>query len=196
MGADGAWPGVPGDRRKFHMARDINPPADDLPAHTPAQPSGLAGAEDRRESPRFTVDPMYSSVTVRPAAGHGRKGFARRPLDGHVYEVSMGGLRFELDRPLRRNAAVEIELALPGCEQSIHAHGRIVRVFDELDDPGPRRMAVEFESFGEGAKAILERYLAQKWLRRAVDQRPAPKTAPLIMTESTSPVKTRSASAA
>jgi len=178
------------------MARDINPPRDDRPAHKPSVHGDGSAAEDRREAPRFTVDPMYSSVTVRPAAGHGRKGFARRPLDGHVYEVSMGGLRFELDRPLRRNAAVEIELTLPGCEQEIHAHGRIVRVFDELDDPGPRRMAVEFESFGEGAKAILERYLAQKWLRRAVDQRPAPKTAPLIMTESTSPVKTRSASAA
>jgi hypothetical protein len=178
------------------MARDINPPADDRPALKPSVRGDGPAAEDRREMPRFTVDPMYSSVTVRPAAGHGRKGFARRPLDGHVYEVSMGGLRFELDRPLRRNAAVEIDLTLPGCEQEIHAHGRIVRVFDELDDPGPRRMAVEFESFGEGAKAILERYLAQKWLRRAVDQRPAPKTAPLIMTESTSPVKTRSASAA
>jgi hypothetical protein len=178
------------------MARDINPPAEDRPALNPSVHGDGSAAEDRRETPRFTVDPMYSSVTVRPAAGHGRKGFARRPLDGHVYEVSMGGLRFELDRPLRRNAAVEIELTLPGCEQEIHAHGRIVRVFDELDDPGPRRMAVEFESFGEGAKAILERYLAQKWLRRAVDQRPAPKTAPLIMTESTSPVKTRSASAA
>ncbi len=178
------------------MARKINPPADDQPVRASTPRGAASSAPERRETPRFTVDPMYSSVTVRPAAGHGRKGFARRPLDGHVYEIGMGGLRFELDRPLRRNAAVEIDLALPGCEQGIRAFGRIVRVFDELDDPGPRRMAVEFEGFAEGAEAILERYLAQKWLRRAVDQRPEPKTAPLIMTESTSPVKTRSASAA
>jgi hypothetical protein len=91
-------------------------------------------------------------------------------VDGHVYEVSLGGIRFELDQPLPVGTRVSVEVTLPGCTKPICAEGRIVRVFDEIDDPGPRRMVVEFETFAAGARESLDRYLSQKWLRRAPTQ--------------------------
>ena len=129
------------------------------PEVTPeATPGTTSNAIDRRRHPRFSVDPMYSAVSVL------RRG---QREEGHVYDVSLGGMRFELDRPARRGSTLEVEVSLPGCQEAIRAKARVVRVFDEMDDPGPRRMAVEFETFSAGSKAILERYLGQKWLRPA-----------------------------
>ncbi|MFM1867953.1 MAG: hypothetical protein RL591_1361 [Planctomycetota bacterium] len=121
----------------------------------------MSDPTDRRRHPRFTVDPMYSAVSVV------RRGHRE---EGHVYDVSLSGMRFELDRPARRGSMLDVEVSLPGCEEAIRAKARVVRVFDEVDDPGPRRMAVEFETFTAGSRVILERYLGQKWLRPAPTQ--------------------------
>lgn len=120
--------------------------------------------EDRRRHARFTVDPMYSSVVV--TRGNRRE-------DGHVYDVGLGGVRLEVDRPMPAGAEVEIEVTLPGCTEAIAARGRVVRVYSAVDDPGPRRMVVEFESFRDGARAMLARYLDQRWLRPAAPEAPA-----------------------
>jgi len=120
---------------------------------------------DRRQHPRFTVDPMYSAVTVRPASA--RRSKANEPAEGHVYEVSLGGLRFELDEPLPIGTKIALEVTLPGIERPIQANARVARVFEATDDPGPRRMVAQFETFAAGARAMLERYLDQNWLRRA-----------------------------
>lgn len=139
----------------------------------------MTQTNDRRRHERFTVDPMYSAVAVslsRPRTGHQMvagehvDGHVEGHVDGHVYEVSLGGIRFELDQPLPVGTRVSVEVTLPGCTKPICAEGRIVRVFDEIDDPGPRRMVVEFETFAAGARESLERYLSQKWLRRAPTQ--------------------------
>ena len=131
---------------------------------------------------------MYSSVSVV------HKG--REAGDGHIYEVGLGGVRLELDEPLPKRAPVELEITLPGCNEAIAARGRVVEVFDVADDPGPRRMVVEFESFKDGAEDALKRYLSQKWLKRADDQRSAPATVPSTVAASTSSAKAKSASAA
>ncbi len=152
-----------------------------------------ATADERRAYPRFTVDPMYSAVHVVRA---------KHAMDGHIYEVSLGGMRFELDRALPKGSNVEVTLELPGCLEPIRASGTIVRVFDRADDPGPRRMVVEFESFAKGARATLERYLAQKWLRSAptqfVEELPRKRAATVatVSSRGSSRVTTRSASAA
>lgn len=132
----------------------------------------MTQTNDRRRHERFTVDPMYSAVAVSPLATSNRTSNGREGehVDGHVYEVSLGGIRFELDQPLPVGTRVSVEVTLPGCTKPICAEGRIVRVFDEIDDPGPRRMVVEFETFAAGARESLERYLSQKWLRRAPTQ--------------------------
>ena len=117
---------------------------------------------ERRRHDRFTVEPMYSSVTVRRIS---RGVLASEATEGHVYNVSLGGMRFELDEPLPKGALISIELELPGCDALICATARIVRLFSEIDDPGPRRMAIEFESFAQDSRVTLERHLSQKWLR-------------------------------
>ena len=144
----------------------------------------MTQTNDRRRHERFTVDPMYSAVAVSPLATSNRtsngregehvdghvEGHVDSQVDGHVYEISLGGIRLELDEPLPVGTRVSVEVTLPGCTKPICAEGRIVRVFDEVDDPGPRRMVVEFETFAAGARESLERYLSQKWLRRAPTQ--------------------------
>ena len=144
---------------------------------------------DRRRFERFTVPPMLSSVQVVRGP---------RCCEGHVYDVGLGGMRFELDAPLPKGAEVSVEFTLPGCAGAICAKARVVRVFAKSDDPGPRRMAVEFESFSDAGEAMLSRYLGQKWLRRAPDQdehTQAPMRVASVSRSSGS-VKTRSASAA
>jgi len=125
-------------------------------------------AKDRRRHARFTVDPMFSSVAVLPAGAAVPCG--ELGCDGHLYEVSLGGMRFELDEPLPRDSVVTAELTLPGCDAPITVDGRVLRVFDVVDDPGPRRMVLEFETFAAGARELLTRYLDQKWLRKAPTQ--------------------------
>lgn len=125
----------------------------------------MTTSNDRRQHQRFTVDPMYSAITVRPVAA--RRSKAAEPAEGHVYEVSLGGMRFELDEPLPLGARIEVDVVLPGIDRPIQANARVARVFDEVDDPGPRRMVAEFETFAEGSRAMLERYLGQNWLRPA-----------------------------
>ncbi len=117
---------------------------------------------ERRRHDRFTVEPMYSSVTVRRIL---RGVLADEAVEGNAYNLSLGGIRFELDAPLPKGALISIEIELPGCPAPICATARVVRVFSAIDDPGPRRMAVEFASFAQDSRATLERYLAQKWLR-------------------------------
>ena len=121
----------------------------------------MAQQDERRRHARFTVDPMYSSVVVTRGT---------RREDGHVYDVSLGGMRLEVDRPMPTGAEVDVEVHLPGCVEAIEARARVVRVYSAVDDPGPRRIAVEFESFKEGARAMLERYLDQRWLRPAAPE--------------------------
>ncbi len=148
-----------------------------------------AVGSDRREFERFTVPPMYSSIQIV------RRG---RFSEGHLYNVSLGGMRFELDRALTKGAEVDVDFTLPGCADHICAKARVVRVFAKDDDPGPRRMAVEFESFAEGSRAILSRYLAQKWLRPERDQNDA-RLAAMRSTNasrSSGSARTRSANAA
>lgn len=143
--------------------QDAREAVDGRLAGFPAEFASMSESIDRRRHPRFTVDPMYSAVSVV------RRG---QREEGHVYDVSLSGMRFELDRPARRGSTLDVEVSLPGCEDAIRAKARVVRVFDEVDDPGPRRMAVEFETFSAGSRAILERYLGQKWLRPAPAQEP------------------------
>ncbi len=116
---------------------------------------------ERRKFARFKVMPMYTRVHVRSHDHDGPQ------LDGHVYDISEGGIRFELDEPLPEGERVSLEINLPGCQKLIKAWGNIVRVNDADDDPGPRRMALHFGGFSdEGSKLALARYLGQGWLEQ------------------------------
>jgi len=100
------------------------------------------GGMERRIFPRLRLTPGYSAAYVQVI----ENGVARI-LDGHVYDVSEGGVRIELDEALPIGTDVSICLQLSGAAAGIFAAGNIVRVFDDGDDPGPRRMALSFRRF-------------------------------------------------
>lgn len=126
--------------------------------------------QNRRCADRFAPTAGYSRVVIRPegssqtelkpeqmkfavADGHGE-------LEGHAYDISLNGLRFELDTPLHEGDQIGVELHLPGLNHSIKSTARVVRVFDEDGDPGPRRMAATFKSFDSPSDATrLSRHL-------------------------------------
>jgi hypothetical protein len=114
------------------------------------------GIANRRRHPRLEVPPMYTAITIQ-APDFGR-------LEGHAYDVSEGGVQFELDQPLEPGTRVEITLELPNSfgypqpanprEREVHAVGNIIWV--DQSEPGPVRLALAFTRFqGEDDQARL-----------------------------------------
>ncbi len=103
---------------------------------------------DRRESTRFAVRPMYTRVLVRP---DGERLFT---MEGHAYDISMGGMRFELDDALPTGSPIGLMLELPDTSLSsgpdgvrlVAATGTVVWTDDD-GARGPVRMAAIFHAF-------------------------------------------------
>lgn len=101
---------------------------------------------NRRRFPRFVVKPMYTPVSVRALD---EEGFLR---EGHAYDISEGGVRFELDRPLPVGTPVAMQITLPsdgfdmGTSRTILVFGTVIWLEDE-EDPPPVRCAVNFTGF-------------------------------------------------
>ena len=68
-------------------------------------------ATDRRRHPRYLLPSMYTSVDVRPLSSD------EYQWSGHAYDISLGGLRFELDHPIEPGTRVAIRIELPGAER-------------------------------------------------------------------------------
>lgn len=71
---------------------------------------------------------------------------------GHAYDISLGGLRFELDTPIEPGTRIAVQIQLPGSalldRKAIFAFATVVRVFeDDLEARGPVRIAAVFETF-------------------------------------------------
>lgn len=104
---------------------------------------------ERRKHERFATAPMFTRICART---YDEAGFHRH---GHAYDVSEGGVRFELDEPVEPGTPMEVQISLPVSvmmEQSedspprpIYAMGRVV--WCEASEPGPARMAIEFSCF-------------------------------------------------
>lgn len=114
--------------------------------------STLAGPSrrhlDRRQFARFVVEPMYTPVAVRVQTDDGDAGF---DLEGNAYDISEGGIRFELDRAVEPGTRIAMRIFLPGtCERdegrSVLVEGNVVWLAD-ADDPAPVRMAAVFTHF-------------------------------------------------
>jgi hypothetical protein len=103
---------------------------------------------DRRRFARFVVEPMYTPIAAR-VQDDGDDGPFN--LEGHAYDISEGGMRFELDRPVEPGRRIAIRIFLPGtCERdegrSVLVEGRVVWL-EDADQPGPCRLAVVFTHF-------------------------------------------------
>lgn len=121
---------------------------------------------NRRTFDRYRVQPGYTPVSLR------RLDCERFTLDGHAYDVSLGGVMFELDRGIDPGTPVALQITLPASVGDI-GPGRSVFVFGNvvwLDDsePGPVRMAVAFTRFARaGDEERLHRALLNGNLAKA-----------------------------
>lgn len=108
----------------------------------------MAQPTERRLHERFATAPMYTTISARTER---EVGFSRH---GHAYDISEGGVRFELDRPMQPGTPVAVQIALPsatveaspkGPARTIFATGQVV--WCEASEPGPAKLAVAFSGF-------------------------------------------------
>ena len=123
---------------------------------------------NRRKHERITVAPMYCPVSLRPITQD------RFEFEGHAYDVSEGGIMFEMDQPFEAGTGVALQITLPGdhpheldSDRSIYVMGNVIWADDS--EPGPVRMAVVFTRFARfGDRDRLLRVLSRgAMLRRA-----------------------------
>ncbi|MEO1278575.1 MAG: PilZ domain-containing protein [Planctomycetota bacterium] len=139
--------------------------------------SGPIPIRERRQHPRYAVPPMYSPIAVRTLD---RDEFE---FEGHAYDISEGGMQFELDRPFEPGTRLAVRIELPGpmaFGRSPHAGpgrdtgpGRAIFVFATVvwiqdEEFGPARMAAVFNMFCRaGDKQRLKQALAQTMAQAA-----------------------------
>lgn len=107
---------------------------------------------NRRRFQRFTLQPMYTPVAVRvlDEAGEGEMRF---DIEGHAYDISEGGVRFEVDRLVEPGTRIAMQITLPALDAGDVGPGRSVYVFatvvwvEDADEPGPYRTAAVFNHF-------------------------------------------------
>jgi hypothetical protein len=106
----------------------------------------MATGAERRRFPRFETEPMYTDIAVRLLDSE------EFLWQGHAYDVSEGGLRFELDRPIAPGTQVAVRITLPtmnadtGPGRAVFAFANVVWLEDE-DEPGPYKMAAVINTF-------------------------------------------------
>lgn len=99
-------------------------------------------SRDQRQHPRIKVPAMYSLIRARVVGSN------RYNWTGHIYDVSLGGVRFELDMPIEPGTQLEIRGMLPGSgHTTFRAVGNVARVHSDADEQGPAIMGLQFESF-------------------------------------------------
>lgn len=110
-----------------------------------ATSTATATPDNRRTHQRFDLPPAYSPISVRLMDSD------IFTLDGHAYDISEGGLCFEVDRAIAPGTQVALRIDMPplpltGPQLSVFAIGNVIWL-DEDDVPGPARMAVAFSYF-------------------------------------------------
>lgn len=105
-------------------------------------PSATVPSRDLRQHPRVKVPAMYTLVRARVV------GSTKYTWTGHIYDISVGGLRFELDMPVEVGTQLELRGMLPGGgHTTFRVVGRVVRIHSDPEERGPVVMGLQFESF-------------------------------------------------
>lgn len=108
---------------------------------------GWKGSSNRRRHARYALPAMYTQVAVRMLDTD------RFSIEGHAYDISEGGLRFEADRAIKPGTGVALQVTLPGMHTRDLGPGRAVFVFanivwlEDEEDPAPYKMAAVFTRF-------------------------------------------------
>lgn len=123
---------------------------------------------NRRKFERFALSPMYTEVKVCALDEH------RPTFLGHAYDVSEGGVQFELDRAIAAGTTVAMELTFPGGYDSFGDEGgNTVVVIGNVvwaddSEPGPVRMAIAITRFAKDVdRERLIRQLSTQRVKRA-----------------------------
>jgi hypothetical protein len=123
---------------------------------------------DRRTFPRFQLEPMYTPLAMGPSSDG--------PFDneGHAYDISEGGVRFEAERPVKPGISVQMRITLPNLNEHDLESNRTVLVtanvvwLEDEDEPGPYKMAAVFTHFARaGDRERLLRQFASGRYRAA-----------------------------
>ncbi len=131
---------------------------------------------NRRRFERFCLPHMYTGIAVRMLDQPAFDNDGSTGQTGHTYDISEGGVQFELDRPLEPGTAVALRIDLP--EAVVQGWdglgpGRAVFVFANIiwmddSEPGPVRMAAVFTRFARmGDRDRLIRAFSSGVLARA-----------------------------
>ena len=118
--------------------------AETIAKASPGMEGGFSGAE-RRAHPRFVLPTGYTPIAIRTLDSE------TFDFDGHAYDISEGGVQFEMDQAFETGSTVALRIALPtvagdiGPGRAVFAFANIVWMDD--DDVGPVRMAAVFTSF-------------------------------------------------
>lgn len=114
---------------------------------------------NRRQHMRFQLEPMYTPIAVRTLD---KDVF---DIEGHAYDISEGGVRFELDKPVAPGTKIAMQITLPNLDSREIGPGRSIFVFANViwiadeDEPGPVRTAAVFTHFARAGDR--ERLLRQ-----------------------------------
>lgn len=111
----------------------------------------MPSIHERRAHPRYLLPSMYTTIAVRAIDSD------EFTWEGHAYDISEGGMRFEVDHPIPPGAEVAIRIELPGASSMRVADRKPVYVFanvvwleeEDIDTAGPVRMACVFKRFVE-----------------------------------------------
>ena len=101
-----------------------------------------AVGQEQRQYPRVKVPAMCTLIRARVVGSN------KYNWTGHIYDVSLGGVKFELDMPVEVGTELEIRGMLPGSDHTtFRVVGKVARVHSDADEPGPCVMGLAFESF-------------------------------------------------
>ncbi len=123
---------------------------------------------NRRRFERFPVAAMYTPIVAR------RLDCSGMVYEGHAYDLSEGGVQFELDESLPTGTPLLLEVVLPmGSGPDLLEEDRTIRVvgnvvWNDVSEPGPARMAAAFAKFANIAdRDRLHDRLGERGLTRA-----------------------------
>ena len=130
------------------------------------KPEEFSDPRERRRFARFSLPAGYAPIAVRTLDSQSFD------IEGVAYDVSEGGIRFELDRPIKPGTQVEMKVQLPGTleyglRRPVYAYADVVWIEDE-DDPGPVKMAATFAKFSSDEDGLrLREQLGTRGYRAA-----------------------------
>ena len=126
----------------------------------------MQNQEERRIGPRYVLPVGYTPIAVR------RLDEDVFMLEGHAYDISVGGVQFELDQGIAPGTRVAVRIHLPtrvgdvGPGRAVFAFGNVV--WNDDEDVGPVRLAVAFTSFARaGDEERLMRQIGRQTNRAA-----------------------------